>query len=64
MKVVAMNLEEFENYYRETLGETLNELQTAALLAEHLQNRIVVIGQDLQNLGQTVEEFITEQKAE
>lgn len=59
-----MNLEEFENYYRETLGESLNELQTAALLAEQLQNRIVVIGRDLQNLGRTVEEFIADQKAE
>ena len=59
-----MNLEEFENNCRETLGESLNELQTAVLLAEQLQNRIVIIGQDLQNLSQTVEEFIAEQKAE
>lgn len=64
MKFVAMNLEEFENYYRQTLGESLNELQTAVLLAEQLQNRIVVIGQNLQNLTQTVEKFIAEQKAE
>lgn len=64
MKVIAMNLEEFENHYRERLGDSLNELQTAVLLAEQLQNRIVVIGQDLQNLSQTVEEFIAEQKTE
>ncbi len=64
MKVVAMNLEEFKNNYRERLGSSLNDLQTAVLLAEQLQNRIIVIGQDLQNLSQIVEEFIAEQKAE
>lgn len=64
MKVIAMNLEEFENTYRERLGDSLNELRTAVLLAEQLQTRIVVIGQDLQDLSQTVEEFIAEQKAE
>lgn len=58
-----MNLEEFENYYRETLGESLNDLQTAVLLAEQLQSRIVVIGRDLQNFSQTIEEFIAEQRA-
>jgi hypothetical protein len=59
-----MNLEEFENYYRDTVEKSLNELQTAVLLAAHLENRIIVIGQDLQNLSQTVEEFIIQQRAE
>ena len=59
-----MNLEEFENYYRDTVEKSLNELQTAVLLAAHLENRILVIGQDLQNLSQTVEEFIIQQRAE
>jgi len=59
-----MNLEEFENYYRDTVEKILNDLQTAVLLAAHLENRIIVIGQDLQNLSQTVEEFIIQQRAE
>ncbi len=59
-----MNLEEFEIQCRATLEESLNELQTTVLLVAQLQNRIVIIGQELQNLSQTVEEFIAEQKAE
>lgn len=59
-----MNVEEFENNYRRTIDESLNELQTVVLLTAHLQNRITSIGQSLQNLSQTVEEFIAEQKTE
>ena len=59
-----MNIEEFENNYRSTLDESLNELQTVVLLTAHLQNRIISIGQSIQNLSQTVEEFIAEQKTE
>ncbi len=58
-----MNLEEFENNYRNAIEQSLNELQTAALLAAELENRIAVIGENLQNISQTVEEFIVEQKA-
>ena len=59
-----MNIEEFENSYRRTIDESLNELQTVVLLTAHLQNRIISIGQSIQNLSQTVEEFIAEQKTE
>lgn len=59
-----MNLEEFENNCRNAIEQSLNELQTAALLAAELENRIAVIGENLQNISQTVEEFIVEQKAE
>lgn len=59
-----MNIEEFESRYRQTLEESLNELQTAALLVARLENKITVIGQNLQNLSQTVEEFIAQQRAE
>lgn len=59
-----MNIEEFENNYRKTIDESLNELQSVVLLTAHLQNRITIIGQSLQNLSQTVEKFIDEQKNE
>lgn len=59
-----MNIEEFENNYRETIDKSLNELQTVVLLTAHLQTRITIIGQSFQNLSQIVEEFINEQKAE
>ena len=57
-----MNIQEFEIQYRNNIDETLNQLQTAVLLLAQLENRITVIGQNLQNLSQTVEEFITEQQ--
>lgn len=59
-----MNLEEFETQYRARIEENLNELQTAVLLAAQLENRIHALGRNLQNMSQTVEEFIREQKAE
>ena len=59
-----MNLEEFETQCRARLEESLNDLQTTVLLVAQLQNKIAIIGQELQNLSQTVEEFIAEQKAE
>jgi tRNA1(Val) A37 N6-methylase TrmN6 len=59
-----MNIEEFETNYRNGIDETLNQLQTAVLLLSQLEARITVIGQDLQNLSQTVEEFVVEQRNE
>lgn len=59
-----MNLEEFETQYRARLEENLNDLQTAVLLAAQLENRIHVLGRNLQNMSQIVEEFIREKKAE
>lgn len=59
-----MNIEEFENQYRSSIDDTLNQLQTAVLLLAQLEDRITIIGQDLQNLSQTVEEFVTEQRNE
>ena len=56
-----MNLLEFEAQYRNAIDETLNELQTAVLLMAQLQARIINVGQDLQNLSQTVEGFVTQQ---
>ena len=56
-----MNLEKFETQYRDAIDETLNQLQTVVLLLVQLQTRITNVGQDLHNLSQTVEEFVTEQ---
>lgn len=60
----VMNIEEFELNYRNGIDDTLNQLQTAVLLLAQLEDRITVIGQDLQNLSQTVEEFVTQQRDE
>lgn len=57
-----MNIQEFETQYRNGIDQTLNQLQTAVLLLAQLENRITVIGQDLQNLSQTVEEFVIQQQ--
>jgi len=59
-----MNIQEFETNYRNGIDETLNQLQTAVLLLSQLEARITVIGQDLQNLSQTVEEFVIQQRDE
>jgi hypothetical protein len=59
-----MNIEEFELNYRNGIDDTLNQLQTAVLLLAQLEDRITVIGQDLQNLSLTVEEFVTQQRDE
>jgi hypothetical protein len=59
-----MNIEEFALNYRNGIDETLNQLQTAVLLLAQLEDRITVIGQDLQNLSQTVEEFVTQHQEE
>ncbi|MUL37697.1 hypothetical protein [Gloeocapsopsis dulcis] len=58
-----MNLEEFESQYRSTLDSSLNQLQTTVLLLAQLEANIASVSKDLQNLSQTVEEFISEEKA-
>lgn len=57
-----MNLEEFETHYRNTIDQSLNQLQTAVLLLAQLEARITNVGLDLQRLSQTLEEFINDQK--
>ncbi|MEH1942508.1 MAG: hypothetical protein V7L01_20145 [Nostoc sp.] len=59
-----MNLQDFEAEYRETMAETLNEMQTAVLLLAQVQQKILKIGSSIQNLSERVEELIANQKAE
>ncbi|NEU73240.1 hypothetical protein PI95_011860 [Hassallia byssoidea VB512170] len=59
-----MNLQDFESQYRNSMDETLNELQTAMLLLAQAQRKISEIGNNVQNLSQIVEEFIASQKSE
>ncbi len=59
-----MNVQEFETYYRQNIEQTLTQLQTVVLLLAQLENRITTIGQDLHTLSQTVEEFVTQERAE
>ena len=54
----TMNLQDFESQYRNSMDETLNELQTAMLLLAQAQRKIYEIGNNVQNLSQIVEEFI------
>lgn len=60
----TMNLQDFESQYRNSMDETLNELQTAMLLLAQAQRKISEIGNNVQNLSQIVEEFIASQKSE
>ncbi|MGI2905926.1 hypothetical protein [Tolypothrix sp. VBCCA 56010] len=59
-----MNLQDFESQYRNSMDETLNELQTTMLLLAQAQRKISEIGNNVQNLSQIVEEFIASQKSE
>lgn len=61
---LTMNLDEFETQYRNTLDESLNQLQSAVLLMAQLEVRINSVSQSLHQLTQTVEEFVTQQRAE
>lgn len=57
-----MDIEEFELQYRNGIDQTLNQLQSAVLLLAQLEDRITVIGQDLQTLSRTVEEFVSQHR--
>ena len=57
-----MNLDEFENQYRRALDANLNRLQTAVLLTNKLETIVTEVGQDLQNLTLTFEEYVNEQR--
>ncbi len=59
-----MNSQDFESQYRETMNETLNELQSAILLLAQAQRKISIIGSSVQNLSQSVEEYLIKQKSE
>lgn len=57
-----MNLDEFENQYRRALDANLNRLQTAVLLVAQLETIVAEVGQDLQNLTLSFEEYVNEQR--
>jgi hypothetical protein len=58
-----LNLDEFENHYRRSIDANLNRLQTAVLLIAQLETVVTEVGQDLQNLTLTFEEYVNEQRA-
>lgn len=59
-----MTLDEFESRYRNAIDEILNQLQTVTLLVAQAEDRIAEVGNSVQRLNLTVEEFIIEQKDE
>ena len=62
-----MNLDEFENQYLQMMDQSINQLQITVLLLSRLSQveaNLLDVGQNLQNLSQTVEEFITQQRAQ
>lgn len=59
-----MSSQDFESEYREAMNDTLNELQSAILLLAQAQQKISIIGSSVQNLSQSVEEYLINQKPE
>ena len=58
-----MNLDEFEMHYRESMREVLDELQYVVMLSAQLQEKMLHLGTSLQNLNQTTEVFIRQQRS-
>ena len=59
-----MNSQDFESQYRDAMNETLNGLQSAILLLAQAQLKISIIGSSLQNLSESVEQYLINQKSE
>lgn len=57
-----MNLDEFETQYRTAIESNLNQLQTAVLLIAQLETIVTNVGQNLQNLTLTFEEYVDSQR--
>ena len=56
-----MTPEEFSSQAREALEQTLNQLQTAALLVEQLERQLDITGRATQALGLLIEDYAIEQ---
>ncbi|MEW5861274.1 MAG: hypothetical protein AB1861_28510 [Cyanobacteriota bacterium] len=59
-----MNLEDFENQYRNAMDDTLNQLQTVILLLAQVESQVREISSSVQRLSHTVEKYINENKSE
>jgi hypothetical protein len=59
-----MNINEFETEYRTAIESNLNQLQTAVLLIAQLETIVNNVGQNLQNLTMTFEEYVEQQRAQ
>lgn len=57
-----MNIDEFETEYRTAIESNLNQLQTAVLLIAQLETIVNNVGQNLQNLTVTFEEYVDQQR--
>ncbi len=59
-----MNIDEFETEYRTAIESNLNQLQTAVLLIAQLETIVNNVGQNLQNLTVTFEEYVEQQRSQ
>ncbi|NEP15543.1 MAG: hypothetical protein F6J97_01425 [Leptolyngbya sp. SIO4C1] len=57
-----MTLNEFELRYRESIREALDQLQYMTLLSAQMRDTVALVGDSLQSLNQTTEQFIDEQR--
>ncbi|MEM8611893.1 MAG: hypothetical protein AAGF93_07730 [Cyanobacteria bacterium P01_H01_bin.105] len=57
-----MSLDEFEQYYRESMSNALNQLQRITLLSSNLQGSVEEISVSLQRLNRATEVFIIGQR--
>ena len=57
-----MSIDEFEQYYRESMSRALNQLQRVTLLSSSLQDTVDEINASLQKLNQSTEDFLKHQR--
>lgn len=57
-----MQLDEFENRYRELVDSLGNQLQNSALELARLESLVVQMGNSLANLNGILEEFVQQQQ--
>lgn len=59
-----MDINEFENFTRDSIATALDHLQAIALLAEELETHSLAAGETLRNLSRITEDFIAQQRRE
>ncbi|MEM9164761.1 MAG: hypothetical protein AAGC54_17050 [Cyanobacteria bacterium P01_F01_bin.4] len=57
-----MTIDEFELRYRESMREVLDQLQYMAMLSSQMRDTVTGVGDALQLVNQTTEEFLAEQR--
>lgn len=59
-----MTRDNLQNQYRETLAETLNQMQSLTLLIAQIENKMDDVRESMHNLNQIMEQIINSNPAD